>query len=115
MVGDESSKSAGRAPASARRGIDDRNSEEYWRGRTRPILSKIADTEQRIAQLKEEIKKYGIGGFDVTTGMKNGVAYVEDRNGQIQKLEKKKADLQKQLDELQEEGRKAGAEPAWFR
>ena len=47
--------------------------------------------------------------------MKEGVAYVEDRNGQIAKLEKRKANLQKQLEDLEEEGRKAGAEPAWFR
>ena len=43
------------------------------------------------------------------------MAYVRDRNAQIQKLQKKRADLQKKLDELEEEGRKAGAEPAWFR
>jgi len=33
----------------------------------------------------------------------------------MQELEKKKADLEKKLDQLQEVGRKAGAEPAWFR
>ena len=47
--------------------------------------------------------------------MKDNIAYVHDRNGQIQDLQKKKADLQKQLDELAEEGRKAGAQPAWLR
>ncbi len=89
--------------------------EAYWRGKARVLLDQIAATEQQIAKLKDDIKKYGTGGFDVTTGMKNNVAYIEDRNGQVKGLERKKADLEKKMDQLQEEGRKAGAEPAWFR
>ena len=89
--------------------------EGYWRGKARDLLDQIAATEQHIAKLKDDIKKYGAGGFDVTTGMKNNVAYIDDRNGQVQELEKRKADLEKKLDQLAEAGRKAGAEPAWFR
>ena len=89
--------------------------ETYWRGKARVLLDQIVATEQQIAKLKDGIKKYGTGGFDVTTGMKNNVAYIEDWNGQVKEMEKRKADLEKKLDQLQEEGRKAGAEPAWFR
>ena len=89
--------------------------EEYWRGKARPLLDEIAATEQQINKMKDDIKKYGAGGFDVTTGMKNNVAYIEDRNGQVKELEKRKAELEKKLDQLAEQGRKAGAEPAWFR
>jgi len=89
--------------------------EAYWRGKARVLLDQIAATEQQIVKLKDDIKKYGTGGFDVTTGMKNNVAYIEDWNGQVRDLERKKADLEKKMDQLQEEGRKAGAEPAWFR
>jgi hypothetical protein len=89
--------------------------EAYWRGKARPLLDEIAVREQRIAKLKDDIKKYGAGGFDVTTGMKDNIAYIEDRNGQVQELEKRKRDLEKKLDELQEEGRKAGADASWFR
>ncbi len=91
------------------------NSEEYWRGRAREILDQIAAVDAEIAQKKDEIKKYGSGGFDVTTGMKQNIAYINDRNGQVASLEKRKAALAKQLDDLQEEGRKAGAAPSWFR
>jgi hypothetical protein len=91
------------------------NSEEYWRSRSQPILDAISATDAQIDQLKEDIKKYGSGGFDVQTGMKDNIAYIHDRNGQLQNLEKHKADLQKQLEDLAEEGRKAGAQPAWFR
>ena len=89
--------------------------EEYWRGKARGLLQRIAATEQRIEAKKDEIKKLGNGGFDITTGMKDNIAYIQDRNAQLQELEKHKADLQKQLDELQDEGRRVGAPSSWFR
>lgn len=75
----------------------------------------MAAVDQEIAKVKEEIKKYGNKGFDVSSGLKQGVIYVEDRNVRLKDLEKKKADLQAQMDALKEEGRKASALPAWFR
>src|SRR6267142_417400 len=89
--------------------------EVYWRGKAHELLDQITATEQQIAKLKDDTKKYGAGGFDVNRGMKKNVAYIEDRNGQVKDLEKRKADLEKKLDQLEEQGRKAGAEPAWFR
>jgi hypothetical protein len=89
--------------------------EVYWRGKARALLDEIARTDEQITKLKDDLKKYGAGGFDVTTGMKDNVAYIEDRNGQVKELEKRKADLEKKLDQLEEAGRKAGAPPAWFR
>jgi hypothetical protein len=94
---------------------DPANSEQYWRGRARQILDAIAQTDEQITQKKDEIKKFGSGGFDVTTGMKDNIAYIHDRNAQLKELENRKADLQKQLDELQDEGRQAGAPASWFR
>jgi len=91
------------------------NNEQYWRKKARQILDAIAATDEQIAQKKEEIKKLGSGGFDVTTGFKNSVAYIHDRNAQLKKLEQHKVDLQKQLDDLQDEGRKVGAPASWFR
>jgi len=41
--------------------------EAYWRGKARVLLDQIAATEQQIAKLKDDMKKYGTGGFDVTT------------------------------------------------
>lgn len=89
--------------------------ESYWRKRARELLDRIAAVDQQIAKVKDDIKKYGNGGFDVTTAWKNNIAYINDRNGQVKELEKRKADLEKKLDLLQEEGRKAGAPPEWFR
>jgi DNA repair exonuclease SbcCD ATPase subunit len=91
------------------------NPEAYWRGRAQQFLDAIAQIDEQIAQKKEEIKKFGSGGFDVTTGMKNNIAYINDRNAQLKQLEARKADLEKQFEELQDEGRKAGAPSSWFR
>lgn len=111
----QTKKGAQAAVSSDANADDSPNSEKYWRNKARPILEDMAAIDQRINQLREDIKKYGTGGVDVTTGFKDSVAYVEDRNGQIQLLEKRKATLQKKLDDVEEEGRKAGAQPAWFR
>jgi hypothetical protein len=115
VVGEAPKKGARRARPTDPDGGGGENSEEYWRGRAQEILGQIGAVDEAIAQKKDEIKKFGSGGFDVTTGMKDNIAYINDRNGQLKNLEKRKADLQKQLDELQDEGRKAGASPAWFR
>lgn len=117
VVGDESSPARGAAKGSSAANVAPMSGkdESYWRGRARPLLGEMDAIDQQIAKLKDDIKKYGAGGFDVTTGMKDNVAYIEDRNGQVSSLEKRKADLQKKLEDLQDEGRKAGASPAWFR
>jgi hypothetical protein len=120
VVGAESKKTSQLAPArtpatKGEEGDYEPNSEQYWREKARPIMEEIAVVTQQMEQLKEDIKKYGNAGFDVATGMKDNIAYVLDRNAKIEKLQKRKAVLEKQLGDLQEEGRKAGAEPAWFR
>jgi len=89
--------------------------ENYWRGKARAILDAIAATDQEIAKTKDEIKKYGSDGFDATSGLKDNVIYIDNRSSKLQQLEKRKADLEKKMDQLQEEGRKAGAESSWFR
>lgn len=91
------------------------NDEKYWRGRARQLQDQMAALDGEISKLNDEIKKYGNGGFDAATGLQQNVIYIEDRAGQVKNLEKRKEELQKQMDSLQEEGRKAGASPSWFR
>jgi hypothetical protein len=114
----------GNAPGSGSRGDgykqnnseQSRNREEsYWRGRARSLLNQMTATDHQIEKVKEEIKKYGNGGFDPSTGLGKNVIYVDDRQSQLKRLEQQRANLDKQMDQLQEEGRKAGAQPSWFR
>jgi chromosome segregation ATPase len=79
------------------------------------LLDAIAETDQEIALKKDEIKRFGNGGFDAPAGMKQNIARADDRQAQLKDLENHRAELEKQLEELQDEGRKAGAPAAWFR
>jgi len=98
------------------RGNTPRDQEEaYWRSRARNLLSQMSAMDAQIEQMKEEIKKYGNGGFDPATGLTKNVIYFQDRQAQLDHLQKRRADLDRQMDQLQEEGRKAGASPSWFR
>ena len=114
-MGTENKKQAQAGPTKAEDAEEVPNGEGYWRGKAQPILEEMAEIDGLTTQLGEDIKKYGTAGIDVASGRKDGVAYVRDRNAQIEKLQKKKAELQKKLGNLEEEGRKAGAKPAWFR
>lgn len=126
VVGDESQASdasstgnpygqsaAGGAASGGEKG--GKSDEQYWRGKVRPIREQMAQVDDRIAKLQEEIAKYGAVSFDPATGLQQNVIYVKDRNAQIRQAEDQKAKLQSQLDFLEEEGRKAGADPGWFR
>lgn len=115
VVGSEDQKQAQPKPTQGEDAADAQDAEAYWRGKAQPILQQMAEIDQLTTKLGEDIKKYGAAGVDVSSGMKEGVAYVRDRNAQMQKLQKKRADLQRKLDGLEEEGRKAGAAPSWFR
>jgi hypothetical protein len=109
-----SSKSAGGKPGTGVLPMSGQD-EDYWRGKARELLDEMAALDQEMARTKEEIKKYGTDGFDATSGLQKNIIYIDNRNTKLQQMEKRKADLEKKLDQLQEEGRKAGAAPAWFR
>jgi len=115
VVGDAPKKGARRTPPTDPEGDGGENNEQYWRERARQVLDDIAQTDEQITQKKDEIKKLGSGGFDVTTGFSQNIAYINDRNGQLKQLEQHKVALQKTLDDLADEGRKAGAPASWFR
>jgi len=118
VVGDANAPARSNAPASQSSGGDATKSlkdEEYWRGRASQIKEQMVATDEAIKNLQEEIKKNGATGFDAQSGLKQNVIYVDDRNARLKQLEQRRQDLDKQMDLLQEEGRKAGADSAWFR
>jgi hypothetical protein len=92
----------------------DRN-EAYWRQRARAIKDQIEGIDQQIDKVKQEIAKSGPASFDPTTSLTQNVIVLHDRNADLQRLQERKQNLEKQLDDLTDEGRKAGADPGWFR
>jgi chromosome segregation ATPase len=89
--------------------------EAYWRGRARAIKNQIAAVDQQIDKVKEEIDKSGPTGIDPSTGLSQNVIIIHDRNAQLKELEERKQNLERQLDDLADEGRKAGGDSGWFR
>jgi hypothetical protein len=89
--------------------------EAYWRGRAHAIKDQIAAVDQQIDKVKEEIAKSGPTAFDPSTGLSQNVIIIHDRNAQLKELEERKQNLERQLDDLADEGRKAGADSGWFR
>lgn len=117
VVGDANAPARSNAPASQPSGDATKSvrDEEYWRGRASQIKEQMAAADEAIKNLQAEIKKNGATGFDAQSGLKQNVIYVDDRNARLKQLEQRRQDLDKQMDLLQEEGRKAGADSAWFR
>jgi chaperonin cofactor prefoldin len=93
----------------------DAKKEDFWRGKARKIRDQMEAMDQEIVKLKEDIKKNGASGFDASSGYQKNVIYVDDKNARLKELEKKRETLDVQMDQLMEEGRKAGASPSWFR
>lgn len=114
--GEESSYSGAGADsgASAAAGAGS-NGEEYWRGRARAIRDQMAQCDQEISKLQDEIAKYGAVSVDPQSGAMQSIIYVNDRNAKIKQIQDRRDGLQGQLDALEDEGRKAGADAGWFR
>ncbi|MGC1797234.1 MAG: hypothetical protein WA713_14200, partial [Candidatus Acidiferrales bacterium] len=91
------------------------NGEEYWRGRAKAIRDQMAQCDQEISKLQDEIAKYGAVSVDPQSGAMQSIIYVNDRNAKIKQIQDRKDGLQGQLDALEDEGRKAGADAGWFR
>jgi len=120
VVGDEKPGAEGEpgdaeksgAATAAKPGVKD---EAYWRGRAKQLHDQIASVDAEIDKTQDEIKKGGGAGFDAQTGLSQNVIYFEDRNTKLKKLQERKAQLQKQLEDLEDEARKAGVPSGWVR
>src|SRR5271156_5559248 len=89
--------------------------ETYWGGGANEIRRQMAACDQRISEIQDEIAKHGAVSVDPQSGAQAGVIFVEDRNAQIKQVESQKEGFERQLDELAEDGRKAGADSGWVR
>lgn len=88
--------------------------EAYWRARAQGLRDQMAQVDADIARLQDEIKKGGNAGFNVQSGLKTDTVYFEDRNSKLKRLEQKKAEIQKQIDALEDEARQADVPSSWI-
>lgn len=79
------------------------------------IKDQIAAVDQQIEQKKDEIAKAGPASMDPSTGLAQNVIIIHDRNAELKALQDRRQNLERQLDSLADQGRRAGADPGWFR
>ena len=91
VVGTENKKLVQSSPSKAEDAEGAQSGEAHWRGKAQPILQEMGEIDRLMTRLKEDIKKYGSAGIDVASGLRDGVAYVRDRNAQIQELQRKES------------------------
>jgi hypothetical protein len=116
VVGDKSSgRSNGNSYTNDPAASGSGKSEAYWRQRASAIKNEIASTDQKIADVKAEIAKQGAASFDPSAGLAQGVIVIHDRNAEVKQLEDQKQSLERQLDDLADEIRKASGDSGWAR
>jgi len=89
-------------------------SEAYWRQRAQALRDQMAQVDAEIDKLQDEIKKGGSAGFNVQSGLKTDTVYFEDRDTKMKRLQQKKADIQKQMDALEDEARREDIPSGWI-
>jgi len=122
VVGDGSSganspesRNSSTGPQEDSRSSSTAKDEAYWRGKAGAIKDQIAAVDEQIQEKRDEITKAGPTSFDTSTGLSQNVIIVHDRNAELKELEQRKQKLETQLDDLADQGRKAGADSGWFR
>ena len=88
--------------------------EAYWRQRAQSLREQMAQVDAEIDKLQDEIKKGGSAGFNVQSGLKTDTVYFDDRDSKMKRLQQKKADIQKQIDALEDEARKEDVPSSWI-
>ncbi|MGH9861851.1 MAG: hypothetical protein ACRD35_00340 [Candidatus Acidiferrales bacterium] len=83
---------------------------EYWRKRLQPLRDELGKVEQQLQQLRSGQNQ----------AASNAVSLQSDAPGvevadTIRRLERKREDLLRQIDDVQAEARRAGVPPAWVR
>ncbi len=97
--------------------------ESYWRGRYASAQRAIDAADQRVKALEVEVGRHGpiVPGPDVgcyTAGCDGSAMWIQEGQAALRRLEAAKAQAasaRKAMDDLQEEGRRAGALPGWLR
>jgi len=89
--------------------------EAWWRDRAKKLHDQMAQVDGEIAKLQDEEKKGGGSGFNVQSGLTSNTVYFEDRNAKLKNLQQKKAEIQKQMDALEDEARRADVPVSWVR
>ena len=111
-------RTAVRGASMGKSGSDGKD-EAYWRRRAKPIRQQLAYSTERLNAAKKRLEGLKADeGLDVAVANGRSSAAQGERQRQaslVQELESQVQDLEQSMKGLEDEGRKAGALPGWFR
>lgn len=84
----------------------EQGAEGFWRERANTLKITMADVDAKIQRVNQNIANANGNGYAIR---------IADLDLSLPDLVQQRQKLQKQIDALEEAGRKAGAEPGWFR
>lgn len=97
--------------------------EKYWHDRMQKLRDQMAQVDRQIAQIESanQNQQPGTGGSNSSNPPPPPSAYTvgahaRGGNGpQLERLKERKAQIQQQIDQLEEEARRANVPPGWLR
>ena len=113
------SKADGKAGKSTAADNEPKN-EQYWRERAQKLRNQLAEVDRQIAQVTAANQPNGSGASGSNAAAPAPLsAYSNSSHAragtQLRKLQDRRAELQAQMDQLEEQARRAGVPPGWLR
>ena len=108
------------APATPKGKTQPQN-EQYWRNRAQNLHRQMAEVDRQIAELESTNPRQGNATNSTNTAFApTGGYYGNSRAGmqyqnQMKRLQTRKAQIQAQIDQLEEDARRANVPPGWLR
>ena len=89
--------------------------QQYWHNRAQRIRNETAEVDRQIALLTKPDPNTGASIPSSTPPPPGAHATTSRPVAQLQRLQSRKAQLQQQMDQLEEEARRADVPPGWLR
>jgi len=87
----------------------------YWHNRAQNLRNQIADVDRQIAEITAGSSQTTTTEGSTNSALGSNPIYLHGQGGRLNNLEARKKALLKQMEDLEEEARKAGVPPGWLR
>jgi DNA repair exonuclease SbcCD ATPase subunit len=116
--GAESQNEGAESPEAATTETDKSNDEAYWKDKYKDAADHVQEAEQKIQKLQDEMNALKIAFYAEEDGVAGRPKINSEIEKQFDQIEVAKKDLEtakQQLEDLEEDARKAGVPPGWVR
>ena len=96
---------------------DNSRDENYWRNRFKEATNNVGTLQAKADQLQKTINGLllNVSNYEATAAGPQLNAQLGDMKNQLEQVNNELSTAKKALDDLQDEARKAGADPGWVR